>query len=662
MPKWSYLYGRVVCLCLSQQRTNTRLAVLQYVNVGISTNWLSSLSLQSFTKTMGSVDDKPLLSLITGSLSDPSKYVGSSGSEENDTDVQKRSQFWMESHTLSCVQRSSFHSSAEQTFRMTMPPSMLANNNENDNFDMVKEIICGDSCAYVAINGTINDPSNIDNKQYKTAICRQSKGERDGALPLMSNDQVETIGRCAAQFVNNINSQRHQQLGGESNTANIYNNEQNDSAWFRSPIKVAKKLSSVINYAIDSALNMYDDGHFFAATGDGLEGEDVDDAKTDNIDSWRKISFDDDMDDETARKKGGTVSACRRVDEAIDFSDDVISISAVAITCRHLLRFLQTFHADDASSDIFLLCDHRGQVDRIMLERNGWASGSLGSLCRQAGEHFIVNGKDNNASEKEQFTQRGVGKILSSISTEGVNLLAATLCHSNHAIIEKSTITLFPGGITSDLEQPTTKTDHALYQIHLTKIATQNRITRLEKDAETAKKDALSYQNKKMTKVALVHMRRRKAALEEIERCAAVLDNLTAGELRLERAKGDVQLVQNYKLLKEAFQDVRKSSGMENEDVEDLMNDIREEMELANCDALAEGIYNSDAIDEDELNEEFRSLELECENGSPHKTNDVVVKTPSSAHVDAPTESSLDEHTQITPVESTTDGALSIPC
>ena len=165
-----------------------------------------------------------------------------------------------------------------------------------------------------------------------------------------------------------------------------------------------------------------------------------------------------------------------------------------------------------------------------------------------------------------------------------------------------------------------------------------------------------------MTKVALVHMRRRKAALEEIERCAAVLDNLTAGELRLERAKGDVQLVQNYKLLKEAFQDVRKTSGMENEDVEDLMNDIREEMELANCDALAEGIYNSDAIDEDALNEEFRSLELECENGSPHKNNDVAVKSPSSAHVVAPTESSLDENTQTTPVESTTNGALSIPC
>ena len=103
------------------------------------------------------------------------------------------------------------------------------------------------------------------------------------------------------------------------------------------------------------------------------------------------------------------------------------------------------------------------------------------------------------------------------------------------------------------------KSDHALYQIHVTKVATNNRIKRLEKDAETAKSNALSYQKRKMTKVALMHMRRRKAALEEIDRCATVLENLTAGELRLERAKGDVQIGESYTQLKQALQDVRKA-------------------------------------------------------------------------------------------------------
>jgi len=196
------------------------------------------------------------------------------------------------------------------------------------------------------------------------------------------------------------------------------------------------------------------------------------------------------------------------------------------------------------------------------------------------------------------------------------------------------------------------KSDDALYQIHVTKIATHNRIRCLEKDVETAENNALSYQKKKMTTVALVHMRRRKAASEEIERCAAILENLTAGELRLERAKSDVQLVKSYSQLKEALQDVRKSSGMENEDVEELVSDVCEEMELANSDALTEAIYNSDAIDEDELYEELRMLELKCEkiNPSPRKSEvntDEQVDFPSSEEVvNAPTESPADEKPQ----------------
>jgi|SaaInl74LU_5_DNA_1037368.scaffolds.fasta_scaffold19185_1 hypothetical protein len=201
------------------------------------------------------------------------------------------------------------------------------------------------------------------------------------------------------------------------------------------------------------------------------------------------------------------------------------------------------------------------------------------------------------------------------------------------------------------------KSDDALYQIHVTKKATHNRIRRLEKDVETAENNALSYKKKKMTNVALMHMRRRKAASEEIERCASILENLTAGELRLERAKGDAQLVKSYSQLKEALQDVRRSSGMENEDVEELVSDVCEEMELANSDALTEAIYNPDAIDEDELYEELRMLELKCENKSPSPrksevNTDEQVDFPSSEEVvNAPTESPADEKPQKSTLE-----------
>ena len=561
--------------------------------------------------------DEPLFALIAGpsSADDPSNYTSAS---TNDDDTQKKTEFWLESHALSSVQHSSFLSSAELTLRDVMPPSLLNSVADNhDEFEFVKKIISSDSCAYISANGDIQNipDSKNNNSHYATAICQygeRTKNVTNHTLPSLTNEQIGTIGRCAAHIVTNNNSQRCREAA-----ANLVNNEKDSASenrWFQSPIKVAKKVSSVINYAIDSALNFYDGGDYYVAAEDGLEGADVHDA-TANMNSLRKISFDDNLDDENTRRKGCNPVTCR-IDQEIDTSHDVISISAIAMACNHLLHYSQ-IKLDDSQdlTDFFALGENVGEVERIMLERNGWGAGSLGSFCRQAGKFFTSSSKEDG-SEKDAFIRVGIGKILSTISTEGVDLLVATLCQSNYAIIEESTIILFPRGIPSGLEEASSKSDFALYQIHVTKIATQNRIRRLEKDAETAKYNAISYQKKKMTQVALVHMRRRKAALDEIDRCAAILENLTAGELRLERAKGDAQVVQSYIQLKEALQDVRKSSGMENEDVEELMSEIREEMELANNNALTEAVYNRDVIDEDELYEEFRKLEMECDNRS----------------------------------------------
>ena len=138
----------------------------------------------------------------------------------------------------------------------------------------------------------------------------------------------------------------------------------------------------------------------------------------------------------------------------------------------------------------------------------------------------------------------------------------------------------------------------------------QNRMVRLEHDANEAKGNAVKAQRKDMTKLSLVHMRRRKAALEELDRCATILTNLDASELRLERAKNDVQIA--------ALQDIYKLNHVEN--VEEML-DIREEME--NDGGVGdEAIYPEDAIDEDELNEEFKLLELECENEECLKAKD----------------------------------------
>ena len=611
----------------------------------------------------------PLFSLIIGSSADPSGYAVTPGNNHDDDGGQEAAMnmFWLESHTLCCLKSSSFKSSAEQTFREALPPSSVdsANDNINDKFDMVKQIIGGASCAYISVDGTVDNNTNNDN-HYKTATicCREKDRSTTFKLkPSMTNEQIETIGRLSAQIINSniINAQRLQKLAA-SNAASVKNNEKDSAdgkSWFQSPIKAANKVSSLINYVIDSALNIYDDEDYYATVNDSLDGaNDVDDAKA-NSDSLRAFSFDDTLDDEKLMRKGGSVSNTYGIRQVLDVSDDVISISAVAMTCSHLLKFSQRLNLDDSIDmiDIFAIRDNHGKVERIMLERNGWATGSLASLCQQAGKYFTGDMEEDgiDVSDKDSFIRVRIGKILSTISMEGVTLLAATLCQSNHAIIEGNTITLFPGGIPSGV-QPSSKADHALYQIHLTKISTQNRINRLEKDAENARKNAVSCQKKKMTKAALVHMRRRRASLEEIDRCVAILENLSAGELRLERAKSDLQLVQSYTLLKEAFQDIRKSSGMENEEIEELLNDIREEMELANNNALNEAIHNSDLIDEDELNEEFRRLEVECEESkSPRKSDDVAADFPTSEVVDVP-------ELQTSPAKPKIDATVSMPC
>ena len=65
-------------------------------------------------------------------------------------------------------------------------------------------------------------------------------------------------------------------------------------------------------------------------------------------------------------------------------------------------------------------------------------------------------------------------------------------------------------------------------------------------------------------------------------------------------------------MLKTALQDIRRTSGIGSDDVDDLMCEIREEMEKTNLDALGqEGVYPE--IDEDELNAEFNQLQLECD-------------------------------------------------
>jgi len=226
---------------------------------------------------------------------------------------------------------------------------------------------------------------------------------------------------------------------------------------------------------------------------------------------------------------------------------------------------------------------------------------SFGSLCRRAGGRLLrgattttatttttTDGGDRGSVTPHHYDydsaeeRRRMGEILEDLSEEDADLLVRTLVESGRACVEGDVLTIYPGGVPADrvgtgVRSPSkskskssssTTTDEALFRINVTRIALRERMARLERDADVAGEDAVRARaSGKSGSSALAHMRRRKLALAESERCASVLVNLDASELALERAEDDADVVRG----------------------------------------------EEDAHDDDELNDEFRRLELECE-------------------------------------------------
>mmetsp|Transcript_25416 Transcript_25416/g.39990 ORF Transcript_25416/g.39990 Transcript_25416/m.39990 type:complete len:193 (-) Transcript_25416:701-1279(-) len=185
-----------------------------------------------------------------------------------------------------------------------------------------------------------------------------------------------------------------------------------------------------------------------------------------------------------------------------------------------------------------------------------------------------------------------IGEVLSNISERGSGLPASTLCRSNHALVEEYAITLFhTGGHHRGLPAGGTpfSFDHALFQIHVAKLTIQQRMTRLELDAKVVQRYTIESRSSNDTNtlvaasLAMTHIHRRNVLLAEVKRCSMMLTKLDASELRLETMRGDVQVLQHYKSVREALKDIRTSedgniagsSTIEN--VEELMLDMGRE-------------------------------------------------------------------------------------
>ena len=478
------------------------------------------------------------------------------------------SQFWADAHTMSCIKHASFYSSVETTYNDTM----LSFVEENDEIarDRIREILMKD-CALIESDGAI---INSEVPYFKSAVCIDHTTQ-------MNIQQLKAVANLASARLSNNPNKQHQKNVTEAVSQN--------ASWIEFVTSPVRKISQGISYAIDSVL-----GDEFAQK----LNVSMNDAMDDLVQSPKPTSgqvFDED-DVVTAHQLGQGVLHHKPVSNTVS----IVSLDAIACSCRSLLAYTND---SEIEKHFFVLRGNNGSVDRIILSKNGCGGGSLASLCHQSGKYYLDNGDSNNRDQDD------CAKLLCDSSNEEVRLLAETLVASNHAFIDEDTVTLFPKKISPNYSK--CKSDHALFKIHTTRIAIQQRMLRLEQDATRVQQDAVNAKRNGMTKMALMHMKRRKAVMEELERCASLITNLDASELRLQRAKDDIQLVQTFAMLKTALQEIRTSCGMDVTNVEELMSDIQEDINAANLISLTDGVIGPD-IDENELNEELQQLELEC--------------------------------------------------
>ena len=251
---------------------------------------------------------------------------------------------------------------------------------------------------------------------------------------------------------------------------------------------------------------------------------------------------------------------------------------------------------------------HDGEVERVILYRQGFSVCSFGSYCREIGKRSIdfnnnkqgwgvctfvqeISKRSTETNTSAQAEAR-YGNILSNISEGGLELMTRTLCQLNCSQIDGDIITLFPSGIPANYNEQQKQSDHALFQIHATKLTIQYRITSLERAVNIAKRDADIAQQNEMDEMAIIHQRRHQSSLDELKRCSSILSKLDGIELCLHRSLNDAQITKTYESLKTAFD---ATPGMHNASVDELMAYIRREMDTVS-------ISDDTNADETELN------------------------------------------------------------
>eukprot|EP00957_Ditylum_brightwellii_P007948 601932-Ditylum_brightwellii.AAC.1 len=171
-------------------------------------------------------------------------------------------------------------------------------------------------------------------------------------------------------------------------------------------------------------------------------------------------------------------------------------------------------------------------------------------------------------------------------------------------------------------------------------LALEKRMEKLSLFADNAKTSAINAKRNGQTSLALLHMKRRKMSLEELERCTGTLLNLESAAASLRRAQSDAQVVKCYETIRGAMTLVRKSEeegglGLTEDVVSNTINEMAEEFEELgrisdSMDAMIGG-DQGDNIDDEMLEDELRSLGISMPsygNGDSPEPVDCVADCP----------------------------------
>ena len=274
-------------------------------------------------------------------------------------------------------------------------------------------------------------------------------------------------------------------------------------------------------------------------------------------------------------------------------------------------------------------------VPGLILNRYGDDALSFCSFCHEVGSDLerqndlFIESKlnDYETASSDPTTTMAIARILQRIANgTAVEILVQTLLTTLKAQFssDEDILILYPSAkpivdlASSAQSQSRTnaeqvqEVDIAIFKISNAIQTLERRMERMQTQADGAYRKALIAKQGNNTKVALLHLKRRQAYLKEIENCSGSLLNLEGGLHTIQRAKNDSEVLKTYKLMNASMKAIREESGIDADNVEDVMdelvghgedlNDIHENI------ALCGGGIGHDVVTDDELEQELAAL------------------------------------------------------